>query len=871
MSEPVNEVQHSVKPGTKVSGGSLMKRYLFRLWWAPVSLALGVFVFSSPAVFAAQNAPPIQCFKFGPAESAAKTSFLDFRPLSSQTVYSGQGGCGWSDIAWLRDFKEEKSMAGDPLCGAYTFVVGNHKTELKADVPNGDYLVAIWSGRMWRGDSLNPYVMGEESYGSWSISAEGEIKKEVKTDGKTWMKDVYCCNVASDYQGGDVWQKYMASRYGPVVFPAKVADGQLNIGFAITVPDTALWRKYTKSIWMAGGDILPVNGIVICPKERETEFRALLERVAQEQRTAFYKKFSPPREVKAALDDAGGGNVKDYLVFAAHFMKGIYPDTKPADDSETTCIENIGMTDTYGQRCLERMVSFGKDTIDKPLSAVAAPDEYAPVAFGIWPARELKGVRVEAGALTCGKDLIEKGNVRIDLVRYGVFGTDPSGNFSDSLSVQPQYLYPLAAPLDIAAGFTRSFQVTVHVPPSANPGIYSGTVRVSCSNASARTIALKIRVLPFRPDPLDKLVFGVNSFAAGAGYLLGFPDQEETFWKYAEEGCRDMKRYGFTTVDIYIAHTDVSVNLKEKKIIFHPEYLARSLAIVKKMDFPCKQVVICFTHPFGDAFMHQHYGTVDLNDPAWQKEIVGFMKEVSRMAEREGLTAVLDIQSEPTNQSRERFDNSLAVYKMVKEQAPEVKLYCAHCSDFSFEGVLYPYCDYNGLHNSPEVTKQKVVEAGTEHTKNSYFLYNANGHPRLSYGFFPWATGAIGRGQEFYMYALGDPYNCLDGSGPDGFISATLPGPDGPVALTCSEDLRQGLYDWRYLITLERLISETRKRGKTEEAETSAKALAWIRNQINPDFAYYLRVGFPTGETLDKLRWKAAREIMRLNEVLQTP
>lgn len=832
----------------------------------------GLNIFSTGLLFAANAASPIMSFKFGPAESASKTNFLDFRALSSKTVYSNQTGYGWTNTSCLRDFKEEKAMAGDPLCGAYTFVIGNHQTEFKADLPNGDYLVAIWSGRMWRGDSLNPYVIGEESYGSWSIAAEGETKKEVKTDGKTWMKDVYCRNVTADYQGGDVWQKHIASRYGPVVFPAKVVDGQLNIGFSITVPDTALWRKYTKSVWMTGGDILPVNGIVICPKERETEFKALLERVAQEQRTVFYNKFSPLKETKVALaGPAGENSTSDYLVFAAHFMKGIYPDTKPANDSEITCIENIGMTDHYGQRCLERMVSFGKDTLDKPLSCVATPDEYAPVAFGIWPARELKGVRVEASALTCGKDVIAKENIRIDLVRYNVFGNDQSGNFGGLLSVQPWYLYPLTAPLDIAAGFTRSFQVTVHVPPTANPGIYTGTVQVACANAPARTMALKLRVLPFRLDPLDKFVFGVTSFAAGAYGLLAFPDQEEAFWKYAEEGCRDMKRYGLTTVDIYIAHTDVSVDIKEKKIVFHPEYLAKSLAIVKKMDFPCKQVVICFTHPFGDYFTHQHYGAVDLNDPAWQKEIVGFMKEVSRMAAKEGLTAALDIQSEPTNQSRKRFDNSLAVYKIVKEQAPEVKLYCAHCSDYSFEGLLYSYCDYNGLHNSPEVTKQKVVEAGTAHTKDSYFLYNANGHPRLSYGFFPWATGAIGRGQEFYMYALGDPYNCFDGSGPDGFIAATLPGPDGPMALTCSEDLRQGLYDWRYLVTLERLIAEARKQGKTQEAETSAKALEWIRNQINPDFAYYFRVGFPTGESLDKLRWHAAKEIMRLQEILKTP
>ena len=120
---------------------------------------------------------------------------------------------------------------------------------------------------------------------------------------------------------------------------------------------------------------------------------------------------------------------------------------------------------------------------------------------------------------------------------------------------------------------------------------------------------------------------------------------------------------------------------------------------------------------------------------------------------------------------------------------------------------------------------------------------------------------------------FGDPYNMFGSPWRAGGLST--PSRDGNgihPTIELERDVRKGHDDARYLFQLEQLIEEVKGGGTKEHlavAEKSAEMLEKLREGINPDLEYYRRVGFPSPTIYNKIRWRVAREIIKLNDSLQ--
>ena len=119
------------------------------------------------------------------------------------------------------------------------------------------------------------------------------------------------------------------------------------------------------------------------------------------------------------------------------------------------------------------------------------------------------------------------------------------------------------------------------------------------------------------------------------------------------------------------------------------------------------------------------------------------------------------------------------------------------------------------------------------------------GFERFESGFLMWRIGAKGCVHNPWRCSWGNPYHPFDGhSGEWG--SYCMPG-SGPVPTLNStmilEGAREGIQDYRYLCTLDRLIKE---KAGTPAADEAQKALDALRAKIVPDAREYFQ---PVGRT----------------------
>jgi hypothetical protein len=191
-----------------------------------------------------------------------------------------------------------------------------------------------------------------------------------------------------------------------------------------------------------------------------------------------------------------------------------------------------------------------------PLQIVAAKNEFQPAPFVIFPFADAEEAEMKASPLTRKGGVIAAENVDLRVVKCwyqggtawysyfaDVFGkemvpelllhdeslvrvdTDTQDNYlrvdypagseyvwiSNPLSVNVPFnaeTEPVAdaktiQPFQLKAGEFKQFWVTVKVPKDATPGIYSGSIELTCGGAKAASIPLVVRVLPFElPKPM---------------------------------------------------------------------------------------------------------------------------------------------------------------------------------------------------------------------------------------------------------------------------------------------------------------------------------------------------------------------------------
>lgn len=384
-------------------------------------------------------------------------------------------------------WKEYDALQPEPLYEDFLCI---RSGGLAIDLPDGKYRVFI------NIDSPSGFWGEYPVYGERSISAEGEPVVVDRMDFDSFQRKYFRFWEVEDLPTDDVFDKYQERYFDEKEFEVEVDDGQLNLEF------------------QGEGWAISLSALVVYPVEKEDEGRAFLDFVKERRRFHF-------------------GN---------YFKRVLHPGS--GSDFEPT-------QDQVGQR----MVLFARDYMsdvsydDRPepgevvssLSGSAFAGEYEPITFSVLPLRDLGVATVSVSDLSSGDAAISASAIDVGHVSYRLARVAMDGSV---YTIAPRFVMPEAR-VDMPADRTRRFWLTVRVPADAAPGIYRGSVELASPGATV-SLPLAFEVYPGELDPVD-----IPVGPWGHVITTQWPESDPRARAYNDDMTRKslakIREYGFTS------------------------------------------------------------------------------------------------------------------------------------------------------------------------------------------------------------------------------------------------------------------------------------------------------------------------------------
>lgn len=773
------------------------------------------------ACMAAPAATEIRAYDFGPKDSPVWPAFMGV----DNTAYSETAGQGWKTRHSITLFKQKGPHPGfvgglqDPLVVDGLHTRSTALPEFCVDLPNGEYSV-------WLLTSLYRRSFCNSVWGRHEIRAEGKTAWQMDVEVNNFF-DIYYRdaqrNIDKAFFAEGVWKRYLKPWLDDWRrFDVTVEDGQLNVAMTMAKDK--------------------VHAMIVAPPHLRTAAQAMVDKVSHDREEWFnerWKEELPPPTADPAPVSAED-RARGYVVFGKHWMDEVFPSTRPTSAE-----------------------------LNPTLKLMATPGEREPVAFGVRAVKDLTGIQVSPTDLTGPNGArIPKTNVEHWYMRYEA-RPYPGGTFK----VIPVALEQRRG-LGLDADITRVFFLKVLVPEEAPAGIYEGKVTFKPANAPAAEIPLKIRVLPFRLAYPSEVSFCAE-FASVARYLrprLHDPEIKRRHWDWVRRYFRSLREHNMTSLHI---NTMPAAVVKGDTVTLDFDGGGREYCNLNKLMDIYQETGFTGPNVIYQGFMaiccwglRMHPASVGLEvfqSPRGQSLLKQAAEQVTAHAKARGWPGmILYATGEPTN-FRQGVEKAIATFKAMR-QAPGV--ICAMSSINDRDHAAFPYLDVI-LFGSPSQNNmgEKMKAQGKK-----IIGYNS-GITRLSYGFYVWRIGAIGRTQEHFQSTIKDrPFNDFLGTSSCWSYTHMAFGPEGPRPCPRLEHQAEGIDDYRYVLTLEQLVSRAEKKGgaAAERAGQAKELLKRVWRNVPGDMrVFYSRGGTWEPGVYDRLRSRLAREIMTLQEALR--
>lgn len=627
------------------------------------------------------------------------------------------------------------------------------KGGLAIDVPNGRYHVFV------NMDSPSGYWGEYQKYRKRALIVEG-VRQEDKMNRESFTKKYYRFWDQEDLPGDNTFDRYQRTYFDEKLVVATVKDGQLNIDF-----EGLDWACC-------------VSAIIVFPESKLAEGRRFLDFVEQRRREHFdnaFKRVLPPDsgDATATAEDKKNG----FIPFARDWMKDVRMFDKPMK----------------GERVAE-------------LSGAAFQGELEPVTLSVAPLQDLGKVSVSVSDLTGPGGTIASKQIDVGYLQYRISRVTEEGSV---YTLAPKLIIP-SATAEVQKDITRTFWATVRVPATATPGIYKGTVSVKAEKGGTLSLPLSFTV---RKGTLDAVDIPVGPW----GHTIDLPwfAEEAAAWNHsmADKSLKKLKEYGFTTATGLPA-------LKWKG----------AKGGVPRFDFTRGDAQMKLFRDNGFTMPVVNYVAIDgLNlyykDEAKMKEAgfkdyAAFVKATFKAIqdhadENNWLPVYWNLADEPIGADLKRGAENAAAYRQAFPKGPP---FFTGASSFTGSKETDPHyvlskelhvANWN-LHD--EASVKMIHDAGCD-----WSFYN--GGNRWTYGVYMYKAA-----KEYKMKfrvawhwnnVAGDPYYALDCREDD--YAWCNSSPDGDLIPSVQfERLREGIDDYRRMLTLARLASE--KKGSAEAA-----------------------------------------------------
>lgn len=616
------------------------------------------------------------------------------------------------------------------------------------DVPNGKYHVFV------NIDNPSGYWGEYQKYRQRSIIAEGVEVARDTLDFDSFNRKYYRFWNTEDLPENNTFDKYQTAYYDEKEFDVEVKDGRLDLDFK------------------GGGWAVSLSTVIVYPSEKAAEGRAFLDFTTNRRRFHFdnyFKRILPAgtaRDFTPTDDDKARGLV----FFARDYMKDVDYNDKPRP----------------GELVSE-------------LSASSFAGEYEPLTVSVLPLEDLGVAILSVSDLTSGPNIIPTSAVDVGFVSCRLSRVTMEGSV---YTIAPRLIMPESS-VPMPAGLTRRFWMTVNVPSTAAAGTYTGQLRLKTGKGVTTALPIKLDVFPGTLDPAD-IPVGPWGHTISTQWYAG-PETRKHNDAMARKSLAKIREYGFTS---FSGLPVVSYKgFRDGKPLL--DFSAGDAQMKRARDAGFTMPVVNYC-PF--AGLNLYYQDTAAMTAAGFTDYSQFVKAVfttvQKHADAEGwLPVYWNLGDEPVGDDLTRSAENARAYNKAFAEGPP--LFTAATSVRGSDPndphlALAAALHVANVNLHDEASIALIHKAGAD-----WAFYN--GGNRWTFGTYMYKAvkefGMKFRLTWHYNVVAGDPYYALDCREDD--YAWCNSSPDGTLIPSLRfERLREGLEDYRMMLTLARLAAE---------------------------------------------------------------
>ncbi len=567
-------------------------------------------------------------------------------------------------------------------------------------------------------------------------------------------------------------------------------------------------------------------------------------------------------------------------------LKKILPDTNLLEPEIPASLQGLSFLafPTNPMRYTYDVTRPFSEEIGRPVRTFATPGEYASLAFAIRSLEPLACVQIDISALSNeqGEVVVPRNHIDLRIVRD--LPIRPSTEKTYLLA--PRYLesFDEFDVLMLPTERTERFWLTIKVPDDAPAGIAKGKIAISCRIGGQYTLDLAIRVLPFKlavPDPEKDFNFQIlcrtnDSRRTTYGRHCDPNEIQRLFVDMAEHGMNSSNYEALTPAHQQQPDGSFSFDFdKSGGAGFYSinDYL--HLLLRSGISGP----VCLYNGPYGwSKFGAVKFG--EIGSPPYNAYLQAVIRAVEEQRQKMSWPEFIYFIGDEPGANAERLRLNMNCGQQVKAVNPKLRI-----SNF-FNGqwggtkdwkILKEVSDINCTNFINEETLSESPAIGYESVWGYNGCYNyptdTRGY-RVFYGFHPWKCGLKGITQYVSRaFPVDDPKtdgcvaydqinNCNGGTAQP--YDFTYPSAEGPLPTPKWESIRQGINDYRYLLTLKQLIASHSLPAKVASAQAVLDEVMENYQRNYQSHEHYRIIELYSPESMDVHRWKIARAIMEL-------
>ncbi|MDQ3814533.1 MAG: hypothetical protein M3347_11355, partial [Armatimonadota bacterium] len=438
-----------------------------------------------------------------------------------------------------------------------------------------------------------------------------------------------------------------------------------------------------------------------------------------------------------------------------------------------------------------------REEVTRQLQAFASAGELEPIVFSLYPLRNSGHVKVSVTDLVASLGKIPSAAMRVGVVSHRLSRVTMEGSV---YTIAPRYVMPRAA-ASLQKGVTTTFWLTLRVPKSVQAGTYKGRIKLAFPTGKSDSLDLSVRLFA---TPLAELDVPAGSW----GSTIDLPWYGENFGDYHRQMFRKslakLREYGCTSFS-GIPTLRIK-DWQDGRPIIDFTQADREMADARAAGF--QSLVVNYNGGI------QGFDNYFIDEEAMQRAdfsnytdfLRAVLTAVDAHAKKSGwLPVAYNLCDEPIQDDIARATSNALAWR---EAAPPGLLTTGATSLQSPQAddphlPLVQALRIANLNGHDEAAIQAIKDAGSD-----WAFYN--GGNRWTFGTYMYKC-AQQYGMKFRLgwhwnAAAGDPYYALDCREDDYAWCSTNARMELIPTLHFERDIREGIDDYRYMLTLSRLL-----------------------------------------------------------------